>query len=188
MKTTAKHWTLPAIKDELSKVAQIGGLFVDGELCRHAWKPHAETFMRGDDMDYNPETVVPLKKTILRLERIAPFPCCTTLWRRRPDNPDTYEPLLYGSFSSPDGIMKPPNRNYKPPALTREMKSVFLKGKAAWKTKADANGKLGLRRRTNKVVTGDVRNPTVIQRYVPVKDSLGDIAAALEVFVIAMPE
>lgn len=186
MKKSAQHWTLADIKDELSRVARVGELFVDGDLCRKAWKPHAETFMRGDDMDYNPEAVVPLKKTLLRLERI--FPCCTTLWRRRPDMPEAQEPLLYGSYSSPDGIMKPPNRGYEPPTMTPEIKSVFLKAKPAWKTKVGRNGERGLGPKTPRVATRDIKNPMLIQHYVPVKDSLGDVAAALEIFVVAMPE
>ncbi len=185
MKKQTRRLTRAEIKEQLAQVGRVGELFVEGDLCRKAWKPHSETFMRGDDMDYNPDAVVPLKKTLLRLERL--FPCATTLWRQRPDIPDTQEPLLYGSFSSPEGIMKPPNRGYEPAAMTAELKSVFLKAKAAWKTRVGTDGKPGFEVKKPRVAARDIRKPTLIQHYVPVKDSLGDVVAALEVFTIMTP-
>ena len=185
MKKKTPQLSLEDIKDELRRVGAAGTIFVEGDLCRRAWKPHAETFMRGDDMDYNPEAVVPLKKTLLRLEQL--FPCHTTLWRRRPDHPEAQEPLLYGSFASPDGIMKPPNRNYKLPPLSRELSIVFLKGKPAWKQKTGTDGSRGFELKKTRVAAGDIRKPVLLQHYVPIKDSLGEIAAALEIYVIAVP-
>ncbi len=187
MTAKSKSWTLAEIKDELARIARVGELFVEGDLCRKAWRPHAETFLRGDDMDYNPAAAVPLKKTLLRLERVGPFPCATTLWRRRPDMPEAGEPLLYGTLSSPDGIMKPPNRGYVPAPMTREMKTVFLKGGTAWKVEAGGARAVASLNRRPGVVSASVKRPTYVRRFVPVRDSLGEIAAALEVFAVVSP-
>lgn len=186
--TAKKHvWTLAEIKAELDRVARIGEVFVEGDLCRRAWQPHAETFMDGDDMDYNPETTVPLKKTLLRLERVCPFPCAVALWRRRPDFPDSGEALLYGSHGSLYDTGKPATRGrYRPPAMTPEMKTVFLEGRSVWTVRANGKDLATLRSRGLFVPASDVKTDRSIQRFVPVKDSLGDVAAMLEVFTVAI--
>jgi hypothetical protein len=177
-------WTLAGVKQELAEIGRIGQMFVDGDLCRKAWNPHAETFMCGDDMDYNPETTVPLKKTLFRLERLCRVPCSTALWRRRPDIKDSGEALLFGSSSSPLGGDKPANRGYQPPKMTPELKAVFLRGKDAWKQNPAFRGIPILVGRGLEAKARDVKKPMALQYFVPIKDSMGDIAAALEVFTI----
>ncbi len=188
MRKSARRLKLAEIRAELARVGKVGEIFVDGDLCREAWRPHAETFMRGDDMDYNPAAVVPLKKTLLRLERVCEFPCGAALWRRRPDIPESGEPLLYGSHSSPDGGGKPANRGYVPPAMTPEMKKVFLKGERAWKIDPRHDGIATFFSRGLRVAAEGMKRSAVIQLFVPVKDSMGEIAAALEVFTAAAAE
>jgi hypothetical protein len=183
MPKTKKRLKLNQIKDELARIARIGQEFVDGDLCRQAWEPHSETFMCGDDMDYNPDAGIPLKKTLMRLERLCPFPCGTTLWRRRPDFPDTGEVLLFGMHSSPQGGDKPP-RGYVPPKMTKELQAVFLRGEGAWRRDAK-NGRTAILIDRGVEVAGvGVKNPFSLQLFVPVKDSMGDTAAALEVFTV----
>jgi len=183
MSKMKKTFKMSRIKDELARIARIGQEFVDGDLCRQAWEPHSETFMCGDDMDYNPDACVPLKKTLMRLERLCPFPCSTTLWRRRPDFPDTGEVLLFGMHSSPQGGNKPP-RGYVPPKMTRELEAVFLRGESAWRKDA-GGGTVAILIGRGVAVNGvGVKNPFSLQLFVPVKDSMGDIAVALEVFTV----
>lgn len=182
--TKTIRWTLDGIRQELMQVGRTGQLFVDGDLCRKAWHSHAETFLCGDDMDYNPETTVPLKKTLMRLERLSRFPCSTALWRRRPDVPDSGEALLFGAVGSPLGSEKPANRGYQPPKMTKELKAVFLKGRDAWRQDPGFRGIPILITRGICVPARGVKKPLVLQYFVPVKDSMGEIAAALEVFTV----
>ena len=102
-----KKLSLDEIAAELAEVARIGEVFVDGELVKNAYMAYAVNFMCGDDMDYNPVTTVPLKKTLMRLERLSRVPCSTTIWRRRPDDPKSGEALLSGFMTSPQGGGKP---------------------------------------------------------------------------------
>ncbi len=184
---TVMRWTLDTVKEEIQWVARAGQLFIEGDLCRKAWHPHAETFMRGDDMDYNPETTVPLKKNLIRLERLCRFPCSTALWRRRPDIPDSGEALLFGACGSPLGSEKPPNRGYQPPTMTPELKAVFLRERRVWRHDTAYKGVPILIRRGLYVKAQRVKRPMVLQYFVPVRDSMGDIAAALEVFTAVVP-
>jgi hypothetical protein len=188
MTKKSKKLTLAEIQHELAEVARVGQVFVDGDLCRKVWQPYAETFMKGDDMDYNPEATVPLKKTLFRLERISRIPCCASLWRRRPDVPGSAEALLFGSLSSPIGGDKPGNRGYQPPKMTPELAQVFLKGKSAWLMNAKSRAIHLQSQRGLKVHARGLKASTTVQLFVPVKDSMGEIAAALEVHTIALSE
>ncbi len=183
-----QNLTLAQVKDELRWVAHVGEVFMDGDLCRKAWNPHAQTFMKGDDMDYNPEAGVPLKKTLLRLERVGSFPCCTSLWRQRPDVPESGEALLYGSWRSPYSEGKPSNNGYTPPKMTPEMEKVFKQGKTSVSVNRGLSCIHTLESRGLKVHVSGIKEPSTVQVFVPVKDSMGDIAAALEVFTLAMPD
>ena len=178
--TTTKRLTLAEIKRELAEVARIGQTFVDADLCLKAYHPHADCFMEGDDMDYDPAAGVPLKKTLLRLERVARIPCSTTLWRRRPDDPATAEALLFGWQASPSATAKP-SRTYQPPKLTPELRKAFIDGQPAWKThrKADAREYF---ERGGGVRGKGVKTDRVLELFVPVTDSMGNISAVLEVF------
>ena len=178
-----KQWTISDIKRELMEVARVGQMFVDGDACRRALQPYAQTFMTGDDLDFDPEVCVPLKKTLLRLERLSRVPCSTALWRRRPDMPECVEALLFGSYSSPMSDGKPPNRGYQPPQMFPEIRGAFVDGKAAWKIMRRKAGVLIERGLFRPVV--DTRSDTVLELFVPVKDSMGEIAAVLEVFTVA---
>lgn len=181
-KTAGRRLTLADIKHELAEVARIGQVFVDGDLCRRALKPYAQTFMTGDDMDFDPEACVPLKKTLMRLERICRVPCSTTIWRRRPDMPDRVEALIFGAYSSPMSDGKPGNRGYQPPVIFREIAKAF-DGKAASKVNRSKTHSMVDRGLFYKV--SDVTHPVVVEVFVPVKDSMGEIAAVLEVFTVA---
>jgi hypothetical protein len=186
VKNSTCKLTLPEIKWELAEVARIGQMFVDGDLCRKVWQPYAETFMKGDDMDYNPEFTVPLKKTLFRLERLGRIPCGTALWRRRPDLPDCGEILLFGSLSSPDGGDKPANRGFKPPLMTKELQQVFLKNRTAWKLNPKSRAIHLQTERGLFVRAKGLKASTTVQLFVPVKDSMGEVAAALEVYTMAV--
>jgi hypothetical protein len=181
--------SLDEIKAVVEEVARVGQAFVDGDLCRQAYQPHAETFMTGDDMDFNPQTTVPLKKTLLRLERVSRLPCGTTLWRRRPDDPGSGEALLFGSASSPLAGGKPGNRGYKPPRMTREMAAGFLKGRTAWRLNYQAGrAARTMADRGQAIAARGLKRPCIVERFVPIRDSMGEVAAVLEVFAAAVTD
>jgi len=179
MKKTAAL-PMKAVKRELTEVARIGQAFLDGDLFRRVLFPHAERFLCGDDMDFDPAAFLPLKKTLLRMERIARVPCSTALWRRRPDFPGCGEALVYGFFGSPLGGPKPP-RGYRPPRMFPELASALLRGRPAWKLTPSAGARHMAERGAGLRVKG-IRRPTFIQLFAPFRDSLGETAGALEVF------
>jgi len=177
--------TLKDVKRELAEVARVGQMFIDGDACRGLWAAGHELFMAGDDMNYNNPVAVEVKKTLLKLERLCRVPCSTTLWRRRPDDPDSGEALLFGSFGSFEGSEKPPNRGYVPPRMTPQMRRAFVHGRAAWKIRRNKTGhRVHIDRGLFNPVA-DVAGHTTVQLFVPVKDSMGQIAALLEVFTLA---
>ncbi|MHC4915688.1 MAG: hypothetical protein ACYTGB_09365, partial [Planctomycetota bacterium] len=96
-----RKMSVQEIAAELAEVARVGEAFIDGELVRGAWMPYAQDFMTGDDMDYNEVTTTPLKKSLMRLERLCRVPCSTVVWRRRPDDAGSGEAVLLGSYGSP---------------------------------------------------------------------------------------
>jgi hypothetical protein len=186
MTKTKKKKPLDEVKEALADVGRVGSEFIDGEMCRLAYQPYADKFMTGDDMDFNPEICVPLKKTLLRLGRISKVPCSVTLWRTRDDFPGCQESLLYGSLSSPDNEGKPPPRRYKPPEMSREVARAFNEGKTSWRTSTTHPGIDRIMNLTAlEPYKVGVKKATLVQHYVPVKDSMGDIAAVLEVFAVA---
>lgn len=174
-----------AVKRELAEVARIGQAFVDGDLCRNIYRPIGETFTNGDDIDFEPATCVPLKQTLMRLERLARIPCVCALWRRRPDMPEVGEPTLFGSYASPMHIYRPPmsgsTRKFEPPKMFEELASAF-QGRAIWKVTRSATA-VGAARRGFCASVGGVGAPAFIEHFVPVRDSMGEIAAVLEVFI-----
>ncbi len=177
--------TLDEIKSELAEVARVGQMFIEGDACRNVYTPESQTFMRGDDLNYDAEVTVPIKKHLFRLERLSRVPCSATLWRQRPDVPESGEALLFGMHGSPEGASKPANRGYEPPEMTRELKRVFLEEKTAWKTRRNNPRARQLIERGCSQPAKEVDGNMTIQYFVPIMDSMGEVAAALEVFTVA---
>jgi hypothetical protein len=177
--------TLAAAKRELAEVARIGQAFVDGDLCRRIYRPIGETFTNGDDIDFEPATCVPLKQTLMRLERLARIPCVCALWRRRPDMPEVGEPTLFGAYASPMHIYRPPmsgsTKKFDPPKMFAELKEAF-KGREVWKITPSANAVNAARRGFGARIRG-VGASTFVELFVPIKDSMGEVSAVLEVFI-----
>lgn len=188
MTARAKRLTLREISTELAEVARAGSIFVDGELVKEAYMPYARGFTCGDDMDFNPVPTVPLKKTLMRLERFSRVPCATTIWRRRPDDPKCGEALLAGFASPPQAGSKPANRGYKFPPMSRELAEVFLRGRQCV-VKVDRRAGhtvLTMQTRGRGVPARGLKGSALVQVYAPVKDSLGEVVGVLEVFAAAV--
>jgi len=183
-----KRLSLAEIRKELTDAARAGSAFIDGELCRGAFRPYADTFMNGDDLDLDPETGVPLKKMLMRLERFSRVNCSTALYRRRPDMPDRFETFLIGFCGSPATTPVPPYREkYRPPRLRDlpEMKAAF-KGKTAARTIRGVPATYALIVRKRSVPARNLKGNAVVEVFAPLRDSMGEVAAVLEVFAAAV--
>ena len=83
---------------ELENVARIASVMVDGDACRRIVTPRALEYMfkndprdqwvAGDNYEVNDEAFIAVKKTLLRLSRLAPFPCDVNLWMPVAGHPD----------------------------------------------------------------------------------------------------
>jgi len=75
---------------ELDEVARIATAMVDGDMCLRIVTPRALEYMfkqdpkdqwlAGDNYEVNDEAFISVKKTLIRLSKLAPFPCDVNLW------------------------------------------------------------------------------------------------------------
>jgi hypothetical protein len=75
---------------ELDHVARVASIMVDGDVCQRIVTPRALDYMfkpdprdpwvAGDNYEVNDEAFIAVKKTLIRLSRLAPFPCDVNLW------------------------------------------------------------------------------------------------------------
>jgi hypothetical protein len=83
---------------ELDNVARIASVMVDGDACRRIVTPRAREYMfkndprdqwvAGDNYEVNDAAFIAVKKTLLRLSRLAAFPCDVNLWMPVTGHPD----------------------------------------------------------------------------------------------------
>lgn len=180
--------SLASVRAELSEAIRAGCMFMDGDLLNTVLRPYAVTFLIGDDLDLNPESVVPLKKTLLRTERFCRVPCSSVLWRKRPDMADRIEPILYGSIASPLAIDKVANRGYEPLIMSADFRKVFKSGKSVWLVnKMPENRVTVLVNRGFYCRVSSVKSTSVARYISPVYDSMDDVLGALELFTVVLP-
>ncbi len=149
---------------ELERIAEIASGIVDGDQARaiiteqamqHIVRPHPTfPYMSGDYYDVDHAAFLRTKKLLMRLERLAKVAVCSALWLPVPESDDVTVVVQNG----------PTHRYYifgqiKQPTPP-EMKQVFETGEMRRAPAAD----------------GD-KCATVLT---PVRDSLGDVAAVLE--------
>lgn len=75
---------------QLDEIARIATVMVDGDACQRIVTKRAVEYMHkvdpkdpyiaGDNYDVNDEPYNVTKKTLIRLSRLAPFPCDLNLW------------------------------------------------------------------------------------------------------------
>ena len=83
---------------ELDEVARVATVMVDGDVCQRIVTPRALDYMfkndprdpwaAGDNYEVNDEAFIAVKKTLIRLSRLAPFPCDVNLWMPIAGHPD----------------------------------------------------------------------------------------------------
>ncbi len=153
------------IEQELGHIARVAAVMVDGDACRRIVTPRAleymfksdphDRFLAGDNYDVNDAEFNAVKKTLIRLARLAPFTCDVNLWMPIPGHPDKIQVVIrnanelsqFWTFGAIDQEMFPP------------MRQVL---------------------ETGKPVTVKQR-PGMISVLGPVYDSLGDVAGLVEV-------
>jgi hypothetical protein len=83
---------------ELDDVARVATVMMDGDACQRIVTPRALEYMfksdprdpwlAGDNYEVNDQAFIQVKKTLLRLARLAPFPCDVNLWMPIAGHPD----------------------------------------------------------------------------------------------------
>jgi hypothetical protein len=88
----------------LDEVARTATVMVDGDVCRRIMTERALGFMfavaakdpwaASDNFDVNDEPYIQTKKTLIRLSRLVPFPCDVNLWMLFADRPGKIQVLI----------------------------------------------------------------------------------------------
>ncbi|MEZ5351089.1 MAG: hypothetical protein R2762_00500 [Bryobacteraceae bacterium] len=75
---------------ELRRVARVATVMMDGDECKRVVTPRAlaamfaenpkDKWAASDDYNVDAPTFIRVKKTLIRLSRLAPFPCDVNLW------------------------------------------------------------------------------------------------------------
>lgn len=84
------------IERQLDDVARIASVMVDGDVCKRIVTPRAleaidkvnprDRWASADNYDVDHNAYIQIKKTLMRLARLVPFPCDVNLWMPLPQN------------------------------------------------------------------------------------------------------
>jgi hypothetical protein len=160
--------TLPAedrFTQQLEEAARVASVMVDGDVCRRIVTARAmdyllrtdpkDRFLAGDNYDVNAQAFDSVKKTLIRLSRLLPFPADANLWMPVPGHPDKVRIVIRNANELSQ--FWPWGALYQ--EIVPEMKTVIETG----------------RRLTV------ARKPGWVSVLAPVRDSLGDIVGLVEV-------
>ncbi len=154
-----------ALVRDLENIARVATVMVDGDVCQRIMTERAlskmfivdpkDPWVGGDNFDVNAEPFIQIKKTLMRLARLAEYPVDCNLWMPFKDKPgkiqvlirNQYEMSQFWSFGQLYTDTFP------------EMKSVLDSGKP-----------LVVQKRTN-----------ILSVLTPVYNSSGDIVGLVEV-------
>jgi hypothetical protein len=152
------------IARELDEVARVASVMVDGDACERIVTRRAldyllktdprDPFIDSDNYDVDHEPFLRTKKTLIRLSRLASFPCDVNLWMAVPGKPGKVQVVI---------------RN------AHEMSQFWTWGALAQDTPEPMRKVLAAGERIR--VTA---RPGWISVLAPVYDSLGDIAGLVE--------
>ncbi|HZT30731.1 MAG TPA: hypothetical protein VFA33_12655 [Bryobacteraceae bacterium] len=89
----ADSWTVA-----LDEAARVASVMVDGDLCQRIVTPRAweymfqenprDRFLSSDNYDVDDQAFLAVKKTLIRIGRLVPFPADANLWLPVPGHPD----------------------------------------------------------------------------------------------------
>ena len=159
-----KH-TKQSVERDLDEVARVATVMVDGDVCQKIMTARALGFVfavdardpwaASDNFDVNEEPYIRTKKTLMRLSRLLTYPCDVNLWMPFADRPDKIQVLIRNVNEWSQfwtwGVLVQD--------IPAEMKRVLETGK-------------------RETVT---RKPGLISVLAPVRNSLGDTVALVEV-------
>jgi hypothetical protein len=155
----------PALAAQLDEVARVGSVMVDGDLCQRIVTDRARKYMftvdprdqwlAGDNYDVDDVAFIAVKKTLLRLSRLVPFPADVNLWMPIKGHPDKIRAVIRNTHEMSQ--FWPWGALYQD--MITQMKTVLETGK--------------------RVTVTD--KPGWISVLAPVADSLGDVVGVLEV-------
>lgn len=96
--STASEAGTAALQQDLSEIARVATIMIDGDVCQHIVTPRAfehmlredprDEWQAGDNYDVNNDAFIQTKKTLIRLAMIAPFPVDVNLWMPVPTTND----------------------------------------------------------------------------------------------------
>jgi hypothetical protein len=149
---------------QLEEIGRVATVMVDGDVCRRIMTKRGLEFMTkidprdrslpGDNFDVNDEPYIQTKKTLIRLSRLASFPCDVNLWMPLEGVPGKIQ-ILIRNVHEISWFWRGGLSQDSPP----HMKTVLETGKRFTLTD----------------------RPGWIAVLAPVYDSLGDIAGLVEV-------
>ncbi len=157
--------TAPALASQLDDVARVGSVMVDGDICQRIVTERALKYMfnvdprdkwlAGDNYDVDDGAFIAIKKTLLRLSRLAPFPCDVNLWMPIEGHANKIRVVIRNAHEMTQ--FWPWGALYQD--MIPQMKAVLETGKRVTVT----------------------RKPGWVSVLAPVSDSLGDVVGVLEV-------
>jgi len=157
--------TKESVIRDLDEVARVATVMVDGDVCQRIMTERALSFMfavdprdpwaASDNFDVNDEPYIRTKKTLIRLSRLLPYPCDVNLWMPFAGRPDKIQMLI---------------RN------VNEWSQFWTWGVLAQDMPPEMRKVLETGRR--ETVT---QKPGLISVLAPVRNSLGDTVALVEV-------
>ncbi len=150
---------------QLDDVARIATTMVDGDVCRRIVTARAKRFMfstdpkdkflASDNYDVNSDAFIQTKKTLIRLSRLTSIPCDVNLWMPVDGHPDKIRIVIRNAHEMSQFWTWGALYQDMIPAMKRVLdtgRRVTVKEKPGW-----------------------------ISVLAPVYDSLGDMAAVVEV-------
>ena len=150
-----------AIADRQLELSRVALAVIDIEAARDCLLPAAHVAVSADDFGYHIDLCNAVKKGLLRLERLTDLDVATAIWRLRPDQPGAAHLVLAGSTYT--GQLVSWDKYTLP--LPEAMRQAF-------------DGAPGA------LFSDDGRWCSV---FAPLRDSLDDIVAVLEVCAALLP-
>jgi len=150
-----------AVADRLLELSRVALAVIDIEAARDCLLPAAHVAVSDDDFGYHIDLCNAVKKGLLRLERLTDLDVATAIWQLRPDQPGSAHLVLAGSTYT--GQLVSWDKYTLP--LPDPMRQAF-------------DGAPGL------LFSDDGRWCSV---FAPLRDSLDDIVAVLEVCAARLP-
>lgn len=160
---------------ELSEIARVASIMIDGDICQHIVTPRAMAYVEGkikvpgdkwaagDNYDVNAANFDRVKKTTMRLALLAPFPVDVNLWMPVPTDPPEIQMVVRNHY---------------------DLSQFWHFGAMGQKMFPEMAEVL----KTGKQVTVRDKMPGMISVLSPLRNSLGEIVGLVEVVASTTPQ